>query len=173
MIVAGARSDCREGSEYLSRGLIIISTSARNDYHEPSQQCFWCGMKKYFHSFSGLLGISVIFATLTELITMEIKFDKEYLRQLYEEGKTTDKKHRFQPHIVAKYRKTVDLVESLDCVEDLYRYHSLHYGVLTGDKAGLESVRVNDQYRIEMKTTRLSSETVVTVCNIIELSNHY
>ena len=32
---------------------------------------------------------------------MEIIFDKEYLRQLYEEGKTTDKKHRFQPHIIA------------------------------------------------------------------------
>ena len=27
---------------------------------------------------------------------MEIRFEKEYLRQLYEEGKTTDKKYRFQ-----------------------------------------------------------------------------
>lgn len=104
---------------------------------------------------------------------MEIIFDKDYLRQLYEEGKTTDKKHRFQPHIVAKYRKTIDLLESLSCVEDLYRYHSLHYEALVGDKAGLESVRVNDQYRMEMKTEKISSETVITVCNIIELSNHY
>lgn len=104
---------------------------------------------------------------------MEIKFEKEYLRQLYEEGKTTDKKHRFQPHIVAKYRKTVDLLESLDSVEELYRYHSLHYEVLVGDKAGIESVRVNDQYRIEFKTTKIFSEIVVTVCNIIELSNQY
>lgn len=28
---------------------------------------------------------------------MEIHFDKEYLQQLYEEGKTKDKKYRFQP----------------------------------------------------------------------------
>ena len=28
---------------------------------------------------------------------MEIKFDKEYLEELYLEGKTSDKKHRFQP----------------------------------------------------------------------------
>ena len=35
---------------------------------------------------------------------MEINFDKDYLRQLYEEGKTTDKKHRFQPNIVARYQ---------------------------------------------------------------------
>lgn len=56
--------------------------------------------------------------------------------------------------------------------EDLFRFHSLKYEVLVGDKAGLESVRVNDQYRIEFKTTTVASEIVVTVCHIIELSNH-
>ena len=104
---------------------------------------------------------------------MEIKFDKPYLEELYLKAKASDKKHRFQPQIVAKYRKTIDLLESLAVVEDLYRYHSLHYEALTGDKAGLESVRVNDQYRIEFKTEKVVSEIVVTVCNIIELSNHY
>ncbi|MEA4904731.1 MAG: addiction module killer protein, partial [Petrimonas sp.] len=28
---------------------------------------------------------------------MIVSFEKEYLRDLYEKGKTTDKKHRFQP----------------------------------------------------------------------------
>ena len=104
---------------------------------------------------------------------MDIKFDKKYLEELYLKGKTSDKKHRFQPQIIRKYRKTIDLLESLASVEDLYRYHSLHYEVLTGDKVGLESVRVNDQYRIEMKTEKIGTEIVATVCNIIELSNHY
>ena len=104
---------------------------------------------------------------------MEIVFDKPYLEELYMRGKTSDKKHRFQPHIIAKYRKTIDLLESVSRVEDLYRYHSLNYEVLIGDKAGLESVRVNDQYRIEFKTTKVMSEIVITVCSIIELSNHY
>ena len=104
---------------------------------------------------------------------MEIRFDKKYLEELYLKGETSDKKHRFQPQIIAKDRKTVDLLESLSVVEDLFRYHSLHYESLVGDKAGLESVRVNDQYRVEFKTTKVVSEVVVTVCNIIELSNHY
>ena len=104
---------------------------------------------------------------------MEIKFEKKYLEELYLNGKTSDKKHRFQPQIIAKYRKTIDLLESLTVVEDLYRYHSFHYELLVGDKAGMESVRVNDQYRIEFKTTKVVSEIVVTLCNIIELSNHY
>ena len=104
---------------------------------------------------------------------MEITFDKRYLKELYETGKTSDKKHRFQPQTVRKYRKTIDLLESVSVVEDLFRYNSLHYEVLRGDKAGLESVRVDDRYRIEFKTERVVSETVVTICNIIELSNHY
>lgn len=104
---------------------------------------------------------------------MEIQFDKKYLEELYLDGKTSDKKHRFQPQIIAKYRKTIDLLESVSVVEDLFKYHSLKYEALIGDKAGLESVRVNDQYRVEFKTTKVVSETIVTVCNIIELSNHY
>jgi proteic killer suppression protein len=104
---------------------------------------------------------------------MDIRFDETYLEELYETGKTTDKKYRFQPQIVKKYRKTIDTLESVESVEDLFRYHGLQYKVLHGDKEGLESVRVNDQYRIEFKTTKVVSETVITVCNIKELSNHY
>lgn len=104
---------------------------------------------------------------------MKIIFDKKYLEELYLEGRTSDKKHRFQPQVIAKYRKTIDLLESLSVIEDLFRFHSLIYETLSGDKAGLESVRVNNQYRIEFKTTKVVSDIVVTVCNILELSNHY
>lgn len=104
---------------------------------------------------------------------MEIAFDKKYLKELYIAGTTSDKKYRFQPQIIAKYRKTIDLLESVNRVEDLYRFHSLNYEVLQGDKAGLESVRVNNQCRLEFKTTKVVSEIVITVCNIVELSNHY
>ncbi len=44
--------------------------------------------------------------------------------------------------------------------------------MLTGDKAGISSIRVNNQYRIEF-TVNKAKDTVVTICNIIELSNHY
>jgi len=104
---------------------------------------------------------------------MEITFEKEYLRELYETGKTTDKKYRFQPQIAAKYRKTVDTLESVSSVEDLYKFNALNYKVLQGDKKGISSVRVNDQYRVEFTTNQVVSEIVVTICNIIELSNHY
>lgn len=101
---------------------------------------------------------------------MEITFEKEYLRELYYDGVTSDKRHRYQPQIVKKYIRVVDILDSVDKPVDLFRYHALHYEKLVGDKAGLESVRVNDQYRIEFKT---SSEGGISICSITELSNHY
>lgn len=39
---------------------------------------------------------------------MEIIFSKKYLKELQLTGKTSDKKYRFQPDIVKRYRKTID-----------------------------------------------------------------
>ena len=101
---------------------------------------------------------------------MEILFEKDYLRELFYDGVTSDRHHRYQPDIVRRYVRVINTLESVDKPSDLFRYRSLHYERLIGDKAGLESVRVNKQYRIEFKST---SEGEITVCNIIELSNHY
>jgi len=70
--------------------------------------------------------------------------------------------------VVNNYIKRIDLLENVSGVESLYTYNALHYEVLQGDKKGLESIRVNDQYRIEFSTVRVESETVVTICNILE-----
>jgi proteic killer suppression protein len=107
------------------------------------------------------------------LKTMEIHFDKEYLQQLYEEGKTKDKKYRFQPQMVKRYQLRIKTLEYVQNIEELYAIRSFHYEVLKGDKAGISSIRVNDQYRIEFTVKQSTSETVVTICNILELSNHY
>lgn len=104
---------------------------------------------------------------------MEITFDKPYLADLYYDGKCSDKKHRFQPQIIRKYIRVVDILRATVALEELYRINSLNYESLSGDKQGIKSVRVNDQYRIEFSTTQSATETVVTICNILELSNHY
>ncbi|GHT67916.1 hypothetical protein AGMMS50239_31940 [Bacteroidia bacterium] len=104
---------------------------------------------------------------------MKISFEKDYLRELYETGKTTDKRHRFQPQIVKRFQLRIQTLEKTVHVDDLFVLNSLHYEVLHGDKEGIESIRVNDQYRIEFTTSQVVTETVVTICNIIELSNHY
>ena len=58
-------------------------------------------------------------------------------------------------------------------VLDLARYGGLHYEHLHGDKEGLSSVKVNDQYRIEFREILEGERTIAEVVNITELSNHY
>lgn len=112
-----------------------------------------------------------IFASVNN-IDMIVTFEKDYLRELYETGKG-DKKHRFQPDIVKRYRKRIDTLRRALNVEELFTVHALNYEVLKGDKAGISSIRVNDQYRIEFTVSNQESETIVYICNILELSNHY
>ena len=103
---------------------------------------------------------------------MIVVFDKDYLRELYETG-NSDKKHRFQPDIVKRYKDRINTLKNKDSIEALYNMKSLHYVVLKGDKVGISSIRVNDQYRIEFTVSEEETETVVYICNILELSNHY
>lgn len=104
---------------------------------------------------------------------MQINFREVYLKDLYVDGKAYDKKHRYQPTIVKKYRKVIDLMMAQNNVLGLAQYGSLHYEHPHGDKEGISSVRVNDQYRIEFEEIVIDGEVVATICDITALSNHY
>ena len=117
---------------------------------------------------------------------MTVTFDQTYLQELYTDGQASDKggtrdvdnivggyHHRFQPQIVSKYVKVVNLMKQQENVVGLTRFGSLHYEKLHGDKEGLSSVRVNDQYRIEFAESLEEGKQIATICNITELSNRY
>ena len=48
---------------------------------------------------------------------MVVTFEKKYLEELYTRGKANDKKHRFQPHIVDKYIKVINLMKQQENVQ--------------------------------------------------------
>ena len=104
---------------------------------------------------------------------MIVTFEHEYLKALYEDGRGSDKKRRFQPDIIRRYQKAIKFLEGASSIEALWPIRSLQYEVLSGDKAGLSFVRVNDRYRIEFSVTINEKEPVLTICNVVELSNHY
>ena len=105
---------------------------------------------------------------------MEIVFEKEYLEQLYELGKTKNKKYRYPKGLISKYKQTIDKLRVAKRIEDLFPLRSLNYEKLGGDKKGLESVRINKQYRIEFSTTVEGEEPdTITICSIVEISKHY
>lgn len=104
---------------------------------------------------------------------MIVTFEEDYLRELYEKGKASDKKHRYQPQIIRRYLNVVNLMKQQENVLGLTKYGSLHYEHLHGDKEGTSSVRVNDQYRIEFTEGMEDGKPIATICNITDLSNHY
>lgn len=105
---------------------------------------------------------------------MEIEFDKAYLQELFEDAKTSDKKHRFQPAIIKKYIDTVNILRTVSNTEVLYKFKSLHYEKKGGDLGGIEAVWINDQFRLEF-TTRTAGDNppAIIICKLLDLSNHY
>ncbi|MFA7493569.1 MAG: type II toxin-antitoxin system RelE/ParE family toxin [Proteiniphilum sp.] len=105
---------------------------------------------------------------------MVIRFDKEYLSDLYYFGKSKDKKHRFQPQVVRNYVKRVLTLASISKIEELYVLNSLNYEILKGDKKGISSIRIDKQYRLEFTVSHHDSgEEIINICSILDISNHY
>lgn len=103
---------------------------------------------------------------------MVIEYNQEYLKELYEQGRCIDKKHRFQPQVVQKFQKRVDTLIAATRKEDLFAFRSLNFEALHGDKEGIFSIRVDLQYRLEF-TIREEGEPVISICELQDLSNHY
>ena len=57
---------------------------------------------------------------------MIIEFDKDYLRELYTEGRTNDKKHRYQAEVIRGYQKAVFVLSSANTITDLFRNNALY-----------------------------------------------
>uniref|UniRef100_A0AB33JL41 Addiction module killer protein n=1 Tax=Prevotella sp. GTC17262 TaxID=3236797 RepID=A0AB33JL41_9BACT len=104
---------------------------------------------------------------------MIVTFEEPYLQHLYEQGTTTDKKHRYQPQVIRGFQKGVKYMEMAKRPDDLRRINSLNFEALKGDKQGLFSIRANDKYCIEFTIDENLDMPILTICNITDLSNHY
>ncbi len=105
---------------------------------------------------------------------MNITTDDEALLELYERGKTNAKKYRRLPMQAIKgYKKAVDYMRAARRIEELFPLNGLHYKKLQGDKAGLESVRYNDTWRLVFRSSPLDGSIIITEIELIEISHHY
>ena len=76
---------------------------------------------------------------------MVVTFEEDYLHDLYAKGRCSDKKRRYQPDIVRRYQKAINMLMASSSIQALWKINSLNYACLPGRS----SVRVNNQYRIE------------------------
>ena len=102
---------------------------------------------------------------------MEIKFDKEYLEDLYNDGKAKNKKYRFQPQVVKKYQRRIDTLAAVTGIEELFTLNSLNFEAL--ESSDNYSIRIVSQYRLEFQVNSSDVEPTITICLIKNITNHY
>ena len=101
---------------------------------------------------------------------MVIEYEKDYLEELYNDGKCLNKKYRFQKQVVAKYQRRIDTLTAATRIEDLFVFNSLNFEALEN---GYYSIRIDYHYRLEFKIRQEGSEPVVTICTVTDITNHY
>ncbi len=101
---------------------------------------------------------------------MVIEYEKDYLEELYNDGKCTNKKYRFQKSVVMKYQKRIDTLMAANRLEDLFVFNSLNFEALDN---GFYSIRIDYHYRLEFRIKQERSEAIVTICTVTDITNHY
>ena len=101
---------------------------------------------------------------------MEVEFLKDYLSDLYYSGKTSDKQHRFQPEVIRKYVRVVEVLNAVSRMEDLFRFNSLNFEAIGNEEY---SVRIDYHYRLVFQMEARTGETILTICKLEDITNHY
>ena len=101
---------------------------------------------------------------------MLIEYEKGYLQELYVSGKCKSKKFRFQKQVVQKYQKRIDTLIGATRMEDLFVFNSLNFEALDN---GYYSIRIDYHYRLEFKIRVEGEETLISICTITDITNHY
>jgi toxin HigB-1 len=101
---------------------------------------------------------------------MIVEYEKETLKELYQDGKS--KKYRFDATVIKKYQKRIDTLIAATCIEDLFVFNSLNFEALQGRK-NYFSIRIDSHYRLEFRIKREETEVVLTICTVTDITNHY
>jgi|JI102314DRNA_FD_contig_31_4056075_length_494_multi_2_in_0_out_0_1 plasmid maintenance system killer protein len=98
---------------------------------------------------------------------MQIKFNNAYLELLFQ-GLDIGKP-KYSAEVIKKFKKTIQIIQYVVSVNDLYNFKGLHFEKLLN---GYYSVRVDRKYRLEFVIEK-DELTIQDIVVIEELSNHY
>lgn len=115
----------------------------------------------------------VLLTLQNRFFKMLVTFKEAYLRELYFEGRCSDKKHRYDASTIKSYRRGIEYLRYAERKEHLFPINSLNFEALKGDKKGLYSIRAGRKYRIEFSIEENETDLSLSICDIVELSNHY
>ena len=94
--------------------------------------------------------------------TLRVEFADEDWKRLYTEA--SFRMPRLGTDIVRTYRKKVTLLQAVSDQQELRQHKSLRLEKLKGDKAGLHSIRLNDQWRLLLQfETDATGQLVIVI----------
>lgn len=97
---------------------------------------------------------------------MLISFEDEDLERLYTDADF--RLGRFGPELIKAYRKKVAVLVAATDERDLIAMRSLKFEKLKGDRAGQNSIRLNDQWRLIFRIDKQDDGTQLVVIEIVD-----
>jgi proteic killer suppression protein len=95
---------------------------------------------------------------------MEIKFEDKQKIALIETEDAA--KTKFPISVINSCRKKLNALRAAVDERDIRNWKSFHYEKLKGDKDGMRSIRINDQWRLIFKLNDESSPPSITILEI-------
>lgn len=106
---------------------------------------------------------------------MKVKFKSGELEYFYLTPLNEIKgKLPFQKDIIKQFKKKVQILISIDSLNELDLFKSLNFEELKGDREGYYSIRLNKQYRlIFIFDKEIEEQLICEIIQITEISKHY
>jgi len=106
---------------------------------------------------------------------MKVKFSTKELEAFYSTPLENIKgKLSFSKDIVRQYKKKIQILISIESINDLKQFRSLNFEALKGNRKGEYSIRLNIQYRLIFKIEKeKNGDYVIELIILNEISKHY
>lgn len=102
---------------------------------------------------------------------MDVYCSNKKLVKVYKRGKST-KKYRLPQTIIDKFVMRVDTLKAAETVHDLWKYSAFKFEKLQGYD-NRYSIRLNQQYRLEIEIEWTNEDKTVGKVDLIDISKHY
>jgi proteic killer suppression protein len=97
---------------------------------------------------------------------MLVEFEDDDLRRLYEDPGF--RISQIGPDLTKKYRKVVGFLVRAASEQDLWAMRSLHYEKLEGQRVGQRSLRLDQQWRLIVRSEKTEDGKTIIVIEIVD-----
>jgi toxin HigB-1 len=106
---------------------------------------------------------------------MKVRFNTKELEYYYTTPLDGLKgKLPFSKDIIKQYKKKVQILLSVESIDDLKQFRSLNIEALKGNRNGFNSIRLNKQYRLIFKIEEEGNGDLrIDIALLTEISKHY